>query len=99
MIVVLTASAIADLERIADSIAERDPRRAVTFVDGLRRRCADLATMPERFSLVPRHEESGVRRLVHGEHLVFYVVREARVVVLRVLHGRMDYETILFPQG
>lgn len=99
MIVVLTATAIADLERIADVIAERDPRRAVFFIADLRRRCADLATMPERFPLVPRHETSGVRRLAHGNYLVFYVVRDARVVVLHILHGRMDYETILFPAG
>lgn len=46
MSVVITATAEADLERIADRIAMDSPRRALTFVHELRGGCKDLAACP-----------------------------------------------------
>ena len=98
MIVVITEEAEADLERIGDHIALDNPRRAFTYVREMRARCERLASFPERFPLVPRHEASGVRRMTFGGHLVFYRVGADRVVVLHVLHGATDYEKLLFPE-
>jgi plasmid stabilization system protein ParE len=39
MIVVITADAETDLERIGDAIAQHNPARAITFVRELRRKC------------------------------------------------------------
>jgi toxin ParE1/3/4 len=91
----LTREAEADLERIGDYIAQDNPQRALTFIAELREMCLTLADIPHAFALVPRYERFGVRRRVHGNYLIFYVV-EADIFVLHVLHGAMDYESILF---
>lgn len=97
MIVRLTQEAEDDLEAIGDRIAADDPRRAASFVAELRHDCEGLDPYPERFPLVPRYEAHGIRRRVHGKYLLFYRMAEEEVVVLHVLHGAMDYESLLFP--
>jgi toxin ParE1/3/4 len=99
VIVVITNEAEADLERIGDYIAEDSPSRAVTFTRELRQRAEALADMPKAFPLVPRHEHTGVRRRVHGAYLIFYRVGATTVEVIHILHGAMDYEPLLFPEG
>jgi len=97
MIVVITAEAEADLERIGDFIANVNPTRAISFVRELRECCEGLAKMPKRFQLVPRHEQANVRRRVHGNYLIFYRIGTETIDVLHVLYGAMDYEQLLFP--
>lgn len=97
MIVVLTDEAEADLEQIGDYIAADSPRRAVTFVQELVKRCQRLAEMPRAFPLVARYEHSGIRRRPYGEYLIFYRIGAERIDVLHVLNGAQDYEAILFP--
>jgi len=55
--------------------------------------------MSERFPLVPRFEHAGIRRRVHGNYLIFYRIGVETVDVIHVLHGAMDYEPLLFPEG
>ncbi|MDB5524676.1 MAG: putative plasmid stabilization protein [Rhizobium sp.] len=98
MIVVMTDEADADFERIGDTIAEDNPRRSSSFVRELVQRCERLADMPRRFSLLPGHEHTNIRRLVHGEYLIFYRVDPDAVYILRILNGAMDYEQVLFPE-
>ena len=95
----LTAEAEADLERIADTIARDNPPRALTFVHELRAACLGLAEFPERFPLVPRYADHGVRHRVHGNYLVFYRVEADGVTMLHVLHGAMDYAEVVFPRN
>ena len=95
----LTAEAEADLERIADTIARDNPPRALTFVQELRAACLGLAQFPERFPLVQRYADRGVRHRVHGSYLVFYRVEVDHVTVLHVLHGAMDYAEVVFRTG
>ena len=64
MIVRFSAEAEADLEHIADHIAQDNPRRALTFVQELRAACLGLAEFPERFTLVARYAERGIRHRV-----------------------------------
>jgi plasmid stabilization system protein ParE len=98
MIVRLSAEAENDLERIGDYIARDDPARALGFIRELREKCLDLAKFPDRFPLVPRYEELGVRHRVHGNYLIFYRADADEVAVIHVLHGAMDYAAILFPE-
>lgn len=95
MIVVLTAEAESDLESIGDYIAQDNPARALTFIRDLRAQCETLADFPNRFPLVPGYEQRGVRRRVFGNYAIFYRTEVSRVIVLHVLHGARDYETIL----
>jgi toxin ParE1/3/4 len=97
VIVHISAEAEADLESIGDHIARDNPMRALTFVQELRAKCMDLSDTPDAFPLVPRYEDRGIRRRIHGNYLIFYRVRGDRLVVVHVLHGAMDYAAILFP--
>lgn len=99
MIVVVTDEAAYDLERISDTIALDNPERAITFVRELRMSCESLGEFPKAYPLVPRYEDSGVRRRVHGNYLIFYRIGVNTVEVLHVLHGAMDYTPLLFPEG
>lgn len=94
---ILTNQAEADLEAIGDHIALDSPFRAVTFIRELRADCLKLRTMPERYPLLQRHRSSGVRHRVHGSYLIFYRVTADAVEILHVLHGAIDYDTVLFP--
>ncbi len=91
----ITAEAQRDLEAIGDYIARDDPGRAVMFLRELRAKCLDLATHPRRFPLVRRYEAWGVRHRVHRSHLIFYRIEPERVLILHILHGAMDYASIL----
>lgn len=97
MIVHLSAEAEYDLEVISDYIARDNPARALSFLQELRSKCLGLADMPERFPLVPRYEATGVRRRCHGDYLIFYRVEAEKVIILHILHGAQNYNTILFP--
>ncbi len=97
MKLVFTDEAKADLLQIGEWIAEDNPARALTFVDELEPRCARLTTMPRAYPLVRGHENGGVRRVPHGNYLIFYRVTADVVEILHVLHGARDYEPIVFP--
>jgi plasmid stabilization system protein ParE len=97
--VVITDEAALDLERIGDAIAVDNPGRAIAFVRELRVSCESLGEFPKAYPLVPRYEDSGVRRRVHGNYLIFYRIGADRIDVLHVLHGAMDYALILVPEG
>ncbi len=99
MIVRLLPDAEADLEAIADYIAQDNPMRAVSFIAELRTKCSSLAEMPFGFPLVPRFEPRGVRHRVHGNYQIFYRVVGTpadRIDVLHILHSARNYATILF---
>jgi toxin ParE1/3/4 len=92
----LAEAAVAELEQVADRIAETNPARALRVFAEIRAACEGLADMPERFQLVPRYEHTQIRRRVHGEYLIFYRVADEAVDILHILHGAMDYERFLF---
>lgn len=85
------------MEAIGDFIASESPAQALAFVQALRRRCERLADMPRRFPLAPRYEATGVRRMIHGNFLVFYRVTANTVEILHILQGARDYDALLFP--
>lgn len=97
MKVVLTAEAVADLDGIGDYIGRDNPVRAASFIQQLIDKAQDLAEMPERFPLVQRYENFGIRRRTVGKYLILYRIRENRVRILRFVHGARDYEALLFP--
>jgi plasmid stabilization system protein ParE len=96
MIVRLTVEAEGDLEGIADYIAIDNPSRALSFVLELRDKCMSLVDMHEMFPFVSRYERHGIRRRVHGSYLIFYRVDVEDVIVIHVLHGALDYASVLF---
>jgi toxin ParE1/3/4 len=101
MRVVITAAAKSDLFRIGEHIRGEAPARADPFVQRIIDHCYELSEMPRRYPLVPRYEDRGIRRCVHGSYLIFYRVHEGLelVEVIHILHGATDYEPLLFPDG
>lgn len=97
MTVIITPSAEADLEAIADYIALDSPRRALSFVRELRETSLALSGYPEAFPLVPRYEHYGVRRKPYGNYLIFYEIVDDAIFVTHVLNSAQDYEAVLFP--
>lgn len=95
MKVVFSENAERDLEEIADWIARDNPIRAISFVEELLQACQALGEAPKSFALVDRRRDSGLRRRIYGNYLIFYDVGES-VEILHVLHGARDYERIVF---
>jgi len=98
MILEFSGEAESDLEQIADYIAEHNPLRAMLLIRELRRKCEELVDSPHGFALVPRYENYGIRRRVHGNYLIFYRVETGKVVIIHILHGVTDYGAILFDE-
>lgn len=99
MKVAFTGAAETDLETIGDYIALSNPFRALSFVREIRDKCLSLHEMPKAFPLLEGHEPAGIRRRVHGNYLIFYRIGGDTVEILRVLHGAMEHERLLFPEG
>jgi|SRR5476649_2299729 toxin ParE1/3/4 len=99
MRLIISAEARDDLVRIGDHIARDSPVRALSFIEELEQRCRTLCATPLAYPVVPRHESDGVRRMVHGNYLVFYRVGPDAVTILHVLSGAMNVEALLFPEG
>jgi toxin ParE1/3/4 len=91
MRIVLSDKADSDLLRIYRCLGERSPAAADTFIQRIDANLKNLARFPfigrERSSLA-----AGLRSLVVGLYLVFYVVEAEQIVVVRVIDGRMDVE-------
>jgi plasmid stabilization system protein ParE len=98
MRVEITEIAWNDILQIGLVIRRDNPARAGKFVDELYVSCHKLGDLPYSAALVPNHESTGVRRRVHGNYLIFYRVTQQAVEILRVLHGAMDYERLMFPE-
>ncbi len=99
MKVVLAEAAEADLEDIADFIAEDSPRRAASFTKELLNAAYRLADFPSAYPLVPRYEDRGIRRRPFGSYLIFYVVASDQITIVSILNSAQDYEAILFPEN
>ena len=99
MSVIFTAPAEADLEAIADYIAKDNPTRALSFINELRFACEYLVVFPKSFAIVPRYKFFGVRRHIHGNYLIFFRLIESNVLILRIVHGAMNFEDLLFGQN
>jgi toxin ParE1/3/4 len=85
--VVLSPAAEADLDEILTYIAGDNPEAAAKFGTAIIRLAFSLAEMPLRGRLFRRRSQ--FRRLIHGDYLIIYRIKETdRVVeVLRFWHG------------
>jgi plasmid stabilization system protein ParE len=84
--VVLTRRAQAELRQIGRWIARDNPRRGKTYVEELLVTCRSLSQFPEQWAVVSERPEP-VRRAIHGNYLIFYVLRPWRVLVTAITHG------------
>jgi len=81
--------AAADLDAIADYIAEDNPRRAQSYIEELLAVCAGIPARPKGY---PARTElgKGVRVALHGRYMVFFRDLPDEIRIERVLHGARD---------
>jgi toxin ParE1/3/4 len=89
-----TPLAEADLEATGDYIGRDNPRRALTFIQELRRRCEQIADMPRAAPLRPELG-AGIRVVTFGRYLICYAERDdGRVVIERIVHGARSLKNL-----
>jgi toxin ParE1/3/4 len=96
LILAFTNNARSDLRQIVTAISSDNPNRAISFVDELEQRCKALMKAPLAYAILPRYFDNGIRRIVHGNYLIFYRVGDEEITILRVLHSAMDIDVQMF---
>jgi len=97
----VTDSAVSDLREIYDYIKLHlfEPDTATRQRERIRGAILGLSSMPKRHSLISDGylREQGIRFCPVDNYLIFYVVSEIerKVIVLRVLYSRRDWQVIL----
>lgn len=94
----LTPKAVSDLDGIAQyTRREHGDRQCTIYIDDLEARFARLreASVLERKRDYVR---PGLRCQRQGHHVIFYLRQESDVLIVRVLHERMDHEQHDFTQ-
>jgi toxin ParE1/3/4 len=91
MKVFVSDRADADLLQIYRYLAERNPAAAKSAIRDIDRKFANLSRFPfigrERGSLAP-----GLRSIAAWPYVIFYIIGDDRVNIVRVLDGRRDID-------
>lgn len=91
----LTARAQADLGEIeTHSRTQWGDAQAVAYRRIVAQRLHGISQRPA-LGVTCDYVVAGMRRMSAGVHVIFYVEHDAFVLVVRVLHQRMDYRTHL----
>ena len=70
--------------------------QADKYVNGLLNACEDIARAPESVGRPYEHVREGYRKYSYSRHVIFYLIQEdGCVLISRVLHERMDFESHL----
>jgi toxin ParE1/3/4 len=88
----LRPKARSDIDAIWDyTVQSWGVQQALHYLNGLRDVCTELADNPE---LGKCRDElyKGLRVYPSGKHLVFYLIIENGIDVVRILHGSMDVQ-------
>lgn len=87
--VIITPTAVRDLEGIVRFVAHDSPHRAKRFGHTLIDAALSIGSFPEIGRVVPELNEPDVREIVHGAYRIIYEVRHAPVAVyvLRFWHA------------
>ncbi len=98
----ISPEALADLEGIKRYISEElgNPAAATRIVKKIMTSVKRLRRFPGSGAPLAAHAviQTDYRFLVCGSYLAFYRIVGTTVIVSRVLNGRRDYLSILFPE-
>lgn len=84
-----TKQARADLKSICDYIARDSRYYSIVFRENVFKKAENLSRFPQMGRVVPEFNEDTLRELIIGDYRVMYEVKQERVEVLAVVHGRM----------
>ena len=91
----LLPEAARDIRAIWSYIAGENPAAATRVAGGLFDTLDRLVEQP-RMGTLRAELGDDIRAMVSGSYLIFYRALEARVQVVRILHGRRDLHADLF---
>lgn len=80
-----------DILAIAEHIAQDNPTAAARWLDQIEQKFLLLAQQPYMGEAVD-YLRPGLRRVTHGDYLIFYEPRETGIGLVRVLHGARRIE-------
>lgn len=89
--VYFTPLAEADLELIGDYIAQDSTLRALSYVRELRAQCQKIASAPLRYRARTELAQ-GLRSCTYGQYVIFFMVRDGGISVIRILHRAQDIQ-------
>lgn len=95
MRVVLADSARADLTEIADWIGVDDGTMRSPSRSALRDKCETLGSNPSRYPRVLHAGARNLGKLSYRDYLIFYRVLATEVEVVRIVHGKRDWVTLV----
>lgn len=84
-----TKQARADLKSICDYIARDSRYYSIVFKENVFKKAGNLSHFPQMGRIVPEFNEDTLRELIIGDYRMMYEVKQERVEVLAVVHGRM----------
>lgn len=84
-----------DLNRLIDSVAAIDPERAFRLNNGFNVAVRAIAMAPFRCPQVSGSAQIGIRKKAWRPHLVFFRVRGGEVLLVRILHERSDWTSLV----
>ena len=87
-----TRSALNDLDRLQDYIAQDSPYYAAQFANRIVGATERLLDFPESGRLVPEAQRSDVREIFVQDYRIIYALTGDAVVVLTVIHGGRDLD-------
>ena len=97
----VSPEALADLQEIKKYITDElgNPAAAKRMVTGITKAMRRLKRFPRSGAPLSSHVEipTDYRFVVYGNYLAFYRYSGDTVFVIRVLYGKRDYISILFP--
>ncbi|MCL4497251.1 MAG: type II toxin-antitoxin system RelE/ParE family toxin [Deltaproteobacteria bacterium] len=92
--IIWTFGAADDLEATATYIARDSGFYARSFVREIRDASLSLKEFPERGRMVPEFSNTAVRELFIKEYRLIYKIKESRIVVLGIIHGKRDLKAL-----
>ena len=86
-----------DLIEIVDYLLEYDINAANAFIDKLEALEERLSMFPESAAIIrnKRLRKKGYRVVVISDYLLFYTLLNESVYVMRIIHGKRDYLSML----
>jgi toxin ParE1/3/4 len=82
-----TQNAISDLAAIYEFIATDSPRYALSVVDRLTKRTAQLSNFPLSGQMVPEYQREDIREVIEFSYRVLYHVGPSAVSIIALIHG------------
>ena len=93
--IVWTELSVEDLREIFDYISKNSTQYAKITVDRIYKRANQISSNPKSGRIVPEINDESLRELIVGKYrLIYYIVNEYNVDILRVYHSARSFSDI-----